>query len=93
MHLFQFRRRNGTNLELKFREDVEYGARFLEGTRLASLSDWITHIRFGQVFGRRLPVAEQNETQTTENSTTNNLLPTEDNLAELEAADLSFSFF
>ena len=80
-------------METKFEESVEYGVHFLEGTRLASLSDWITHIRFGQIFGRRLPVVEQNEAQTAEKSTTNELLPTEDNLAELEAADLSFSLF
>ena len=92
-HLFIFRTRNGANFEPKFEEIVEYGARSQEGTRLTSLSDWIWHIRFGQILGLRTPVTEQNEAQTAENSTTTSILPTEENIAELESADLSTSFF
>lgn len=90
---FQFRARNDTDLKLEFLEDVAFGKRFLEGTRLATLSDWIWHIRFGQILGIRSPISKQTETQTAENSASNSLLPTEDNLAELESADLSLSFY
>ena len=92
-HLYQFRTWNGTDFELKFQESVEYGASFLDGTRLATLSDWMWHIRFGRIIGSRLRIAKQTESHTAENSTIDELLPTEDNLAELEAAELSFSLF
>ncbi len=92
-HVFHFQTRNGQDFNPKFAERVEYGVHSLDGTRLTSLSDWIWHIRFGQFLGIRTPVSERDESQTAKNATRASSLPTEENIAELESADLSTSFF
>lgn len=91
-HQFSFSTWDGEDFEPKFEEVAKFQAGPSEGIRLSSLSDWMLLIGFRQAVPSRPEDARQIESPSAKDSTMAARLPTVDNLDELRAAEVSYSF-